>query len=189
MLSGTYISTIPVYGHNYSYTIDVNAPAFQCDESSVSPDLFSWVNTTYPQFGAFEYIYAAHKNSAALVQPPYNFNFQLAWSSDGTGGHFQNLSCTAHEALYTFQIVYKGGLENVTTTNIQIGPILNSSNLYTDFGVFPQNEGNDTDPVVNATSIGSGGGNVTDIYRRANMAAILDTVVDALSGYIDALCE
>lgn len=105
-------------------------------------------------------------------------------------GNFQNLSCTVYEAVYTFQIDYKEGLETVTTTNTQLGPMLNSSNIYTDFGMFPQNEGNATDnPVVNATSIGSGGGNVTDTNRRANMAAIQDTVVDAFSGYIDALSK
>ncbi|KUL82829.1 hypothetical protein ZTR_09601 [Talaromyces verruculosus] len=165
------------------------APAFQCSEGSVSPNLFSWVNTTYPQSGAFEYIYIAHANSAARVQPPYNLNFQLAWSNGGaTGGSLQNLSCTAYEAVYTFHIDYQNGLETVTTSNVQMGPMLNSSNLYTDFGMRPANEGgNVTDPVVNATSVGSGGGNVTDANRRANMVAIQDTVVDVFSGYIDAL--
>jgi hypothetical protein len=91
--------------------------------------------------------------------------------------------------VYTLQIDYKEGLQTVTATEMQLGPMLNSSNLYTDYGMFPQNEGNATDPVVNATSTGSGGGNVTDTNRRANMAAIQDTVVDVFSGYIDALCE
>jgi hypothetical protein len=92
--------------------------------------------------------------------------------------------------VYTFHIDYQNGLETVTTRNVQMGPMLNSSNIYTDFGMRPANEGsNVTDPVVNATSVGSGGGNVTDANRRANMVAIQDTVVDAFSGYIDALCQ
>lgn len=92
--------------------------------------------------------------------------------------------------MYTFQIDYKNGVETVTTTNMQMGPMLNSSNLYTDFGMLPVNEGNNvTDPAVDATSVGSGGVNVTDANRRANMAAIQDTIVDAFSGYIDAMCE
>ncbi|PCH05811.1 Hypothetical protein PENO1_017430 [Penicillium occitanis (nom. inval.)] len=202
--SGNTVSTLDLafagYGETYEDMLEAalwqtdnlgayGAPAFQCSEGSVSPDLFSWINTTYPQSGAFEYIYVAHANSAARVQPPYNLNFQLAWSNGGaTGESFQNLSCTAYEAVYTFHIDYQNGLETVTTRNVQMGPMLNSSNIYTDFGMRPANEGsNVTDPVVNATSVGSGGGNVTDANRRANMVAIQDTVVDAFSGYIDAL--
>lgn len=73
---------------------------------------------------------------------------------------------------------------------MRLGLILDSSDLYTDFGMFPQNEGNATDnPAFNAASIGSGGDNVTDTNRRANMSAIQDTVVDAFSGYIYALSK
>lgn len=189
MLAGSYITSLSPCGQNCSYTIDVNAPTFQCNKSSVSPDLFSWVNHTYTQYGTFQYIFAAHANSAALVEPSDSFNFQIAWSNGGTTGNLQNLSCTAYEAVYTLQIGYREGLQTVTSTEMQLGPMLNSSNLYTDFGMYPQNEGNVTDPVVNATSVGSGGGNVTDTNRRANMAAIQDTVVDTFSGYIDTLCE
>lgn len=56
---------------------------------------------------------------------------------------------------------------------MRLGLILDSSDLYADFGMFPQNEGNATDhPAFHAASIGSGGGNVTDTNRRANMSAI-----------------
>ncbi|EEA28940.1 hypothetical protein EYB25_000151 [Talaromyces marneffei] len=187
MLAGSYITSPSPCGQNCSYTIDVNAPTFQCNESSVSSDLFSWVNHTYPQYGAFRYIYAAHANSAALVESPYNFNFQLSWSNGGLTGRLQNLSCTAYEAVYTLRIDYREGLQTVTTTNTQLGPMLNSSNLYTDYGMRPVNGGNGTDPIVDATSTALGGDNVMDSNRRANMAAIQDTLADSLSGFIDAL--
>ena len=73
---------------------------------------------------------------------------------------------------------------------MQLEPMPNSSHLYPNFGMLPVNAGkNVTAPAVDANSVTSGGANVTDANRRANMAAIQDTIVDAFSGYIDAMCE
>jgi hypothetical protein len=43
--------------------------------------------------------------------------------------------------------------------------------------------------LVNSSSVSLEGGNITDINRRMNIAAILDTLVDEFSGYKDRLSE
>jgi hypothetical protein len=165
----------------------MTAPSFQCYDS-VSPALFNWVNNTYPQpNNSFVYIYAASADEDALTNTQQEFVFEMSWSSGGMNGGFQNLSCTAYETVYTLQIDYSNGQQYVTITSIKSNQRLNSSNLFTDYGMYPQDGGEDG--AINAGSTGSGGGNVMDTNRRANLAAIQDTLVDAFSGYIDALSE
>ncbi|OKL61050.1 hypothetical protein UA08_03129 [Talaromyces atroroseus] len=191
-------TSVPIFDANYigngTYNGMLSAALWQVDNfgaygscnDSVSPALFNWVNETYEQpKGSYEYIYAASADNDALTNSQKEFVFELSWSSGGLSAGYQNLSCTAYEAVYSFQIDYRNGKQYVTTTDVQSGPLLNSSNLYTDYGMYPQDGGKDG--LVNATSTGSGGGNVMDTNRRANLAAIQDTLVDAFSGYIDAL--
>lgn len=183
ILAGSYITSPSPCGQNCSYSIDISGPSFQCSDT-VSPDLASWVNTTYPQYDTFKYVYLASQNSRALTSPSWEFVFELQWSSSPTGG-YQNLSCTAYEALYSFDIGYLNGEQTVTTTNVQHITKLNASHFYDDYGLQPINGG----PEVNSSSVSLEGGNITDINRRMNIAAIQDTLVDAFSGYIDRLCE
>lgn len=155
---------------------------FKCDDS-VSSNLFDWINSTYPQYGAFRYAFAAYPDSDAQDE----FVFDISWADGGLGGSFKNLSCTAHEAVYTLQVDYREGQQTVKTTSIQSGQPLKSSNLtQQDYGLQPDDGDN---VIINATSTGSGGINIVDTNKIANMAAIQGTVTNALSGYLDALSE
>ncbi|PYH89978.1 hypothetical protein BO71DRAFT_402596 [Aspergillus ellipticus CBS 707.79] len=180
IMAGHYLPATSPCDTDCSYTIDVPGPSFECRNSS-SPDLFRWVNQTYPQTQSWEYLYLASADySARTNRSQYAFDFDLRWEQDGG---YQNLSCQAYEATYTFRIAYEGGQQR-TTTEVQPLRPLNSSYLYDDYGVYPQT-GRSPDSRINATTTGATGGNVTDINRRSNLAAIQDSLVLALSGYID----
>ncbi|RAH74710.1 uncharacterized protein BO66DRAFT_433822 [Aspergillus aculeatinus CBS 121060] len=58
-----------------------------------------------------------------------------------------------------------------------------TSGLYDDFAMVPASY--DRFAVSNATTTGTTGQNVTKLYRRANLAAVQDTLVLELAGYID----
>jgi hypothetical protein len=68
IIAGSYITTSSPCGQNCSYSIDISGPSFQCNDT-VSPDLATWVNGTYPQYDAFEYVYLASRNNHVLTYP------------------------------------------------------------------------------------------------------------------------
>lgn len=181
ILAGTYVTSSSPCGQNCSYSVEITAPSFQCNDT-VSPNLFDWVNSTYPQYDSFVYNYAAIQNVDVLSSAPYELVFQLSWVQ---GGGYQNLSCTAYEAVYALEVNYLNGTQTVTATTVQQGQRLNSSNFYEDYGMYPQDGGSNGE--INSTSTGSGGGNVMDTNKRANIAAVQDALVYALEGYIDEL--
>ncbi|PWY96004.1 hypothetical protein BO94DRAFT_530727 [Aspergillus sclerotioniger CBS 115572] len=179
IMAGHYLPSSSPCDTDCSYTITMPGPSFECRNYS-SPDLYTWVNRTYPQTQTWPYLYLASADYAARTnQSEYILDFALRWKqNDG----YQNLTCRAYESTYTLDITYTGGTPCITTKVDPIRP-LNTSGLYTDFGVEPETMAEDAH--INATTTGSGGGNVTDIYRRANLAAVQDSLVLALSGYID----
>ncbi|RAL00769.1 uncharacterized protein BO80DRAFT_425198 [Aspergillus ibericus CBS 121593] len=179
IMAGHYLPSSSPCDTDCTYTISMLGPSFECRNYS-SPDLYSWVNKTYPQTQSWEYLYIASADYAARTnQSEYILDFELRWMQNG---EYQNLTCRAYESTYTLDIAYTGSTQSIATT---VHPIrqLNSSGLYDDYGMYPQTGTKNSR--INATTTGASGGNVTDIYRRANLAAIQDSLVLALSGYID----
>ncbi|PYI10993.1 hypothetical protein BO78DRAFT_160813 [Aspergillus sclerotiicarbonarius CBS 121057] len=179
IMAGHYLPSTSPCDTDCAYTINMQGPSFECRNYS-SPNLYSWVNQTYPQTQSWEYLYLASADYAARTnQSKYVLDFELRWMQ---AGGYQNLTCRAYESTYTLDITYTGGTQFITT---RVDPIrqLKSSGLYDDYGMYPQTGTKDSR--INATTTGASGGNVTDIYRRANLAAVQDSLVLALSGYID----
>ncbi|GKZ30031.1 hypothetical protein AbraIFM66950_007551 [Aspergillus brasiliensis] len=180
IMAGHYLSSPSPCKTDCSYTINMPGPSFECRNYS-SPDLFSWVNQTYTQkSGAYLYI-ASPDYAARTNRSEYYFDFGMRWMQDK---EYQNLTCRAYESNYNLHITYTGDQQDITT---EVTPIrqLNSSYMYDYAGIYPRTGGRD--PKINATTTGETGGNVTDIFRRANLAAIQDSLVLAFSGYIDMM--
>ncbi|RAK93385.1 hypothetical protein BO79DRAFT_284039 [Aspergillus costaricaensis CBS 115574] len=181
MMAGHYLPASSPCASDCSYSISIPGPSFECRNYS-SPDLYNWVNQTYPQTNMRGYLYIASQDSAARTNHSESFfDFGLRWKSDN---EYDNLTCRAFEATYNLHITYTGSQQYVTA---DVNPIrqLNSSYMYDDGGVSPRT--GTLDSQINATTTGDTGGNVIDIFRRANLAAIQDSLVLALSGYIDML--
>ncbi|KAL3257833.1 hypothetical protein ABHI18_006503 [Aspergillus niger] len=181
MMAGHYLPSSSPCATDCSYTISIPGPSFECRNYS-SPDLYSWVNRSYPQTHSWGYLYIASRDNAARSnRSEYAFDFGLRWMRDGG---YQNLTCRAYESNYNLHITYTGSQQHVTTEVNTIRQ-LNSSYIYDNGGIYPRT--GSLDARINTTTMGETGGNVIDIFRRANLAAVQDTVVYALSGYIDML--
>ncbi|KAI9927244.1 hypothetical protein ASPWEDRAFT_46700 [Aspergillus wentii DTO 134E9] len=179
ILAGRYLTSPSPCGQNCSYTLEVNGPSFKCHDYA-SPDLLSWVNNTYPRTKDWPYLYIASTDSAARTNSSkYALDIQLQWSQDG---EYHNLTCVAYDSVYTFNMTYHKGLQE-TATHVRQNGQLNASSLYFDNSVLPKDGG--SEGVVNDTSVGANGGNIMDINRRSNLAAIHDSLALALAGYID----
>ncbi|PYH71847.1 uncharacterized protein BO88DRAFT_384338 [Aspergillus vadensis CBS 113365] len=181
MMAGHYLPASSPCATDCFYSISIQGPSFECRNYS-SPDLYNWVNQTYPQMNTRGYLYIASQDSAARTNRSESFfDFGLRWKRDN---EYDNLTCRAFEATYNLHITYTGSQQYVTA---EVNPIrqLNSSYMYDDGGVSPRT--GTLDSRINATTTGDTGGNVIDIFRRANLAAIQDSLVLALSGYIDML--
>ncbi|RAL13948.1 uncharacterized protein BO97DRAFT_387983 [Aspergillus homomorphus CBS 101889] len=186
VMAGDYLPSSSPCSENCSYTIEIPSPRFACTNTD-APDLYAWVNKTYPQSPTWAnaYLYLASPDSSARTNSTqYTFDFALRWKDSTTGEEYQNLTCRAHEAVYTVHLNYTGGVQQATVTAVTTdGGALNSSGLYDDFAIVPASY--DRVSVINATTTGTTGQNVTELNRRANLAAVQDTLVLGLRGYID----
>ncbi|PWY84750.1 hypothetical protein BO70DRAFT_423730 [Aspergillus heteromorphus CBS 117.55] len=179
IMAGRYLPAPSPCAGDCSYTIDLPGPSFECRNAS-TPQLARWVNQSYPQTRSWPALYLASADYGARTNRSQSaFDFALRWQADGG---YENLRCRAYESIYTVHLTYTGGQPHTTSEVHPVRP-LNSSYLYDDYGMYPQT--GSPDARLNATATGATGGTVTEIYRRANLAAVQDSLVLALSGYID----
>jgi hypothetical protein len=161
--------------------IDITGPSFKCTDF-VAQDLYKWVNKSYPHIPPMPYLFAASADKPARRDPShYSLAFHMRWKQ-ANEDVYQNLSCVAYESTYTLVITYVNGQQSIKAQVRHI-QALSSAGLYEDFAVTPMTGG--LNSTINATSIGSTtNGNLIDINRRSNLAAVQDSLVRALSGYI-----
>ncbi|KAF9895119.1 hypothetical protein FE257_000021 [Aspergillus nanangensis] len=182
IIGGNYLTSTSPCGQNCTYAIDIIGPSWKCTDED-EPELFSWVNKTYPQATTgIPYIYLAYPDYALRVnQSNPLFNFHLRWQQgEGKSASYQNLSCIAYESSYALNITYSNGQQTVDSKVKALHP-LNATYIYWDNAVDP----NTLDPVIDATTVSDMGNLVVEAYTRANLAGIQDSLAVALEGYID----
>ncbi|OJJ50258.1 hypothetical protein ASPZODRAFT_35422, partial [Penicilliopsis zonata CBS 506.65] len=184
MMGSGYLTSSSPCGQNCSYSISFTAPSLECTNES-TPDLFSWINETYPEMATYPYLYIAYPNYEARVSGELDFEFGMQFAQGGKTP-YHNLSCVTYESTYKLNITYTDGTQTIDS---DVDPIkrLNSSAIYTDYAIMVYNSTGYSmkNTTLNATTVMGTYGNVTDIYRRANLAAIQDALLESLSGYID----
>ncbi|KAI9730399.1 MAG: hypothetical protein M1834_005909 [Cirrosporium novae-zelandiae] len=188
IVSGNYQTSSSPCGQNCSYTLEVTGPGFKCEDRIYS-DLQSLVNDTV--YGTYSYditdgaIYLAGENSSDSVNSDDMFyRFELQWRDTGVG-QAQNLSCLLHEASYKMNVSYLDGVQTVAVKS-HIGKVLDSTDIYNDFALLPNTtkEYESYEFMVTNSTIGESGTNIADLFKRCNILAVKDTLVDGLSGLV-----
>ena len=175
MISGQYVYPESPCAHNCSYSIEMTAPSFQCNNSAY-PDLAETVNNSYPSnqpLPGYQYLGFAEFNAGS-------FPLALQWLNPGETTP-QNLTCMTYVSNYAVNITYINGKATMDA-HVKPHELLTSTGLFDDYAIRPGE--NHPDTPITSSSVGTDGQNILEINRQGNIAAVVDSIARPLTGYI-----
>ncbi|KAM5527875.1 hypothetical protein FOXYSP1_19749 [Fusarium oxysporum f. sp. phaseoli] len=178
IMSGSFLPSPSPCGANCSYTVTFLGPSFSCQDQ-ISSDLPQLVAQNYgnvssngrarSEFNPAYIQYIAAQNYTAALNG--NFTFEVQWNNHSS------LSCTTWYSEYTLSISYSNFVQSVAVHVLKQQP-LNGTYLAANALFYKDGSWYPNDWVLMS------GVNVSTAYRESNVRAVMQSLVDTMSGAV-----